>query len=204
MKLKRVCYLLSGCLLVLCAFACSVSAQTLCPFPPDTHPINNVWPTVPLDPVIDNGDGTCSYAPDPVVDSAFYSCAPDGQLPPPPDFPCEPVNTTVARVTPLTPAQQSSSTSGGCTSTPSTNTVQAVKSQTPAAPVTVKPTVTAPPPKCTVTSVPSTTPTQKTYSVTTNAAPVKPASKSTAAPSVVTQPSQPKNCDEVTSIDMMF
>lgn len=201
MKLKRVCYLLSGCLLVLCAFAGIVSAQTqtLCPFPVDPLPIN-VWPTVPLDPVIDNGDGTCSYAQDPVVDNAFYSCAPEGQLPPPPNFPCEPVNTTVARVTPLAPAQQSSSTSSGCTSTPSTSTVQAVKSQTPAAPVTVKPTVTAPPPKCTVTSVSPTAPTQKTYSVTTNGAPVKPISKTTTASPVVTKP---KTTDDVTSIDML-
>lgn len=201
MKLKRVCYLLSGCLLILWVFGGTVSAQSLCPFDPDPHPVPNVWP-FPIDPVIDHGDGTCSYAEDPVVDYVYYSCVQDGQLPPPPDFECEPVNLTVTKVTPLAPTPQSGSSSGGCGSTSTTNTVQTVQPlTTPVAPAPAAPTVTVPPKKCTVTTVsPPTTSTQKTYSVTTNGTQVKPTSKPTTAPSVVTKP---QTSDEITSIDML-
>jgi len=188
MKLKRVCYLVSGGLLILCVLASCAIAATLNPFAPNSSVPDPGWPTVPFDPIINtsipgSNCEVCSYnTDDPLLASVDNLCTPDGTLPLPPDFICN-CNFTA----------DTGGTESSVTAQPATqNTEQTVETQTLASSVVVNSGVTTQPAKYKVTTVSSSTPT-KTYSVI--------SSTTTAQP---TSSTQSKNSDEITNLDGLF
>jgi|GEM_PF-5736269 len=188
MKLKRVCYLVSGGLLVLCVLASCAIAATLNPFAPDTPVPDPGWPTVPIDPIINTSiEGSncevCSYAPyDPLLSSIDNLCTSDGTLPLPPDFICN-CNFTA----------DTGETESSVTAQPATqNTEQTIETQTLVPSVIVNSGATPQPAKYKVITVSSSTPT-KTYSVISSSNTIQ-----------QTSSTQSKNTDEITNIDGLF
>ena len=192
MRLKRVCYLVSGGLLVLCVLASCAIAATLNPFASNTTAPDPGWPTVPFDPMINtsipgSNCEVCSYnTDDPLWASVDNLCTSDGTLPLPPDFICN-CNFTA----------DTGDTESSVTAQPATqNTEKTVETQTLASSVVVNSGVTTQPAKykvTTVTSTVSSSPPTKTYSVISSTTVAKPKSST-----------QSKNSDEITTIDGLF